>query len=65
MQTEDRIKLQSFTIKIDGEQYRQLMQLHKEEVSKAQFLDLPPEDYPKLTDILAAAIYEGLRRMSL
>ena len=63
MQTEDRIRLQSFTIKIDGEQYRQLMYLQSVAIADAQFQDLPPEEYPKVQDLIAAAISRGLDRM--
>ncbi len=63
MQTEDRIRMQSFTIKIDGEQYRQLMYLQAAEIADAQFQDLPPEDYPKLQDLIAAALARGLSAM--
>ena len=63
MLTEDRIRLQSFTIKIDGEQYRQLMYLQAAEIADAQFQDLPPEEYPKLQDLIAAALSRGLSAM--
>ena len=63
MQTEDRIRLQSFTIKIDGEQYRQLMDLRNAEIAEAQFQDLPIEEWPRLQDILAAALTRGLSAM--
>ena len=63
MQTEDRIRMQSFTIKIDGEQYRQLMDLQAAEIADAQFQDLPPEEYPKLQDLIAAALARGLSAM--
>ena len=63
MQTEDRIRMQSFTIKIDGEQYRQLMDLQRAAIAEAQFQDLPPEDYPKITDLIAAAISRGIEKM--
>ena len=63
MLTEDRIRLQSFTIKIDGEQYRQLMYLQAAEIADAQFQDLPPEEYPKLQDLIAAALSRGLAAM--
>ena len=63
MQTEDRIRMQSFTIKIDGEQYQQLIDLHRAEIADAQFQDLPPEEYPKLQDLIAAAISRGLSAM--
>ena len=63
MMTEDRIRLQSFTIKIDGEQYRQLMYLQAAEIADAQFQDLPPEEYPKLQDLIAAALSRGLSAM--
>lgn len=63
MQTEDRIRMQSFTIKIDGEQYRQLMDLQKAAIAEAQFQDVPPEDYPKLQDLLAAALSRGISAM--
>lgn len=63
MQTEDRIRLQSFTIKIDGEQYRQLMYLHSAAISDAQFQDLPPEEYPQITDLIAAALSRGISAM--
>ena len=63
MQTEDRIRMQSFTIKIDGEQYRQLMDLQRAAIAEAQFQDVPPEDYPKLQDLIAAAIARGLSAM--
>ena len=63
MRTEDRIRMQSFTIKIDGEQYRQLVDLHRAEIADAQFQDLPEEDWPKLQDLIAAAISRGLERM--
>lgn len=63
MQTEDRIRMQSVTIKIDGEQYRQLMDLHAADIADAQFQDLPPEEYPKLQDLIAAALSRGLSAM--
>ena len=63
MQTEDRIRMQSVTIKIDGEQYRQLMYLHAADIADAQFQDLPPEEWPKLQDLIAAAISRGLSAM--
>ena len=63
MLTEDRARLQSFTIKIDGEQYRQLMYLHAADIADAQFQDLPPEEWPKLQDLIAAAISNGLSAM--
>lgn len=63
MITEDRIRLQSFTIKIDGEQYRQLTYLQAAEIADAQFQDLPPEEYPKLQDLIAAALSRGLAAM--
>jgi hypothetical protein len=63
MQTEDRIRMQSFTIKIDGEQYRQLMYLQAAEIADAQFQDLPPEEYPKLQDLIAAALSRGISAM--
>lgn len=63
MQTEDRIRMQSFTIKIDGEQYRQLMDLQAAEIADAQFQDLPPEEYPKLQDLIAAALSRGIAVM--
>ena len=63
MQTEDRIRMQSFTIKIDGEQFRQLMDLQAAEIADAQFQDLPPEEYPKLQDLLAAALARGIAAM--
>lgn len=63
MQTEDRIRMQSFTIKIDGEQYRQLMDLQKAAIAEAQFQDLMPEDYPKITDLIAAALSRGISAM--
>ena len=63
MQTEDRIRMQSFTIKIDGEQYRQLMELQRAAIAEAQFQDLMPEDYPKITDLIAAALARGLSAM--
>ena len=63
MQTEDRIRMQSFTIKIDGEQYRQLMYLHAADIADAQFQDLPPEEWPKLQDLIAAALARGISAM--
>ena len=60
MRTEDRIRMQSYTIKIDGEQYHQLVDLHRAEIADAQFQDLPEEEWPKLQDIIAAAISRGL-----
>ena len=63
MMTEDRIRMQSITIKIDGEQYRQLMYLQAAEIADAQFQDLPPEEYPKLQDLIAAALSRGLSAM--
>ena len=63
MITEDRLRMQSFTIKIDGEQYRQLMYLHAADIADAQFQDLPPEEYPKLQDLIAAALARGLSAM--
>jgi len=63
MITEDRLKLQSYTIKIDGSQFRQLIELQKEAVAEAQFQDLPPEDYPKITDLIAAALSRGIAAM--
>lgn len=63
MQTEDRIRMQSFTIKIDGEQYRQLMDLQAAEIADAQFQDLPPEEWPKLQDLIAAALARGISAM--
>ena len=63
MITEDRIRLQSYTIKIDGEQFRQLTYLQSAAIAEAQFQDLPPEEWPKLTDLIAAAISRGLDRM--
>lgn len=63
MQTEDRLRITSITIKMDGEQYRQLMYLHAADIADAQFQDLPPEEYPKLQDLIAAAISRGLERM--
>ena len=61
--TEDRLRLQSITIKIDGEQYRQLMELYKEAVSDAMFQDVPPEEHPNIKDILTAALFRGLDKM--
>ena len=63
MLTEDRIRLQSYTIKIDGTQFRQLMDLHKAAIADAQFQDLMPEDYPKITDLIAAALSRGIAAM--
>ena len=63
MQTEDRIRMQSITIKIDGEQYRQLMYLQAAEIADAQFQDLPPEEWPKLQDLIAAALSRGISAM--
>ena len=63
MQTEDRIRMQSFTIKIDGEQFRQLMDLQRAAIAEAQFQDVPPEDYPKLQDLIAAALSRGIAAM--
>lgn len=63
MQTEDRLRMQSFTIKIDGEQFRQLMYLQAAEIADAQFQDLPPEEWPKLQDLIAAALARGLSAM--
>ena len=63
MLTEDRIRLQSYTIKIDGVQFRQLMDLHKAAIADAQFQDLMPEDYPKITDLIAAALSRGIAAM--
>ena len=62
-QTEDRIRLQSFTIKIDGKQYRQLMYLQAAKIADAQFQDLPPEEYPNLQDLIAAALSRGISAM--
>lgn len=63
MITEDRLRLQSYTIKIDGPQFRQLMDLHRAAIADAQFQDLPPEDYPKITDLIAAALSRGISAM--
>lgn len=63
MQTEDRLRMQSFTIKIDGEQYRQLMDLQAAEIADAQFQDLPPEEWPKLQELIAAALAMGISAM--
>ena len=63
MLTEDRLRLQSYTIKIDGTQFRQLMDLHKAAIADAQFQDLMPEDYPKITDLIAAALSRGIAAM--
>lgn len=63
MITEDRLRLQSYTIKIDGPQFRQLIELQKEAVAEAQFQDLPPDDYPKITDLIAAALSRGISAM--
>lgn len=63
MLTEDRLRLQSYTIKIDGVQFRQLMDLHKAAIADAQFQDLMPEDYPKITDLIAAALSRGIAAM--
>lgn len=63
MQTEDRIRMQSVTIKIDGEQYQQLMDLQRAAIAEAQFQDVPPEDYPKLQDLIAAALARGISAM--
>ena len=60
MISEDRLRLQSMTIKMDGKQFRQLIDLYEGEVDDARFHDLPEEDWPKVTDILAAAISRGL-----
>lgn len=63
MISEDRLRLQSYTIKIDGPQFRQLMDLHRAAIADAQFQDLMPEDYPKITDLIAAALTRGLSAM--
>lgn len=63
IRTENRIRLQNYTIKIDGEQYQQLVDLYRAEIAEAQFQDLPDEEWPKLQDILAAAIARGLSAM--
>ena len=60
MITEDRLRLQSFTIKIDGQQYRLLKEIYNDAISDAQFQDLPQEEWPKMTDLIAAAIGRGL-----
>lgn len=64
LQTKDRLRLQSYTIKIDGVQFRQLTDLHDAEIEDARFQDLPPDCWPKITDIVAAAISKGLEQMS-
>ena len=61
--TEDRIRLQSFTIKIDGEQHRKLMDLQRAAIADAQFQDIPPEEYPKIADLIAAALSRGISAM--
>lgn len=63
MISEDRLRLQSYTIKIDGSQFRQLMELQRAAISEAQFQDLMPEDYPKITDLIAAALSRGISAM--
>ena len=63
MITEDRLRLQSYTIKIDGSQFRQLMELQRAAIAEAQFQDLMPEDYPKITDLIAAALSRGISAM--
>ena len=63
MITEDRLRMQSVTIKIDGKEYQQLMYLHAADIADAQFQDLPPEDYPKLQDLIAAALSRGISAM--
>lgn len=61
--TEDRLRLQSYTIKIDGPQFKKLYQLYIDAIADAQFQDLPQEEWPKITDIVAAAISRGLDQM--
>ena len=61
--TEDRLRLQSYTIKIDGPQFQKLHELYKDAIADAQFQDLPQEEWPKVTDIIAAAISRGLDHM--
>ena len=63
LQTEDRLRLQSYTIKIDGEQFQQLLEIHKGEILDAHFQDLDPDDYPKITDLIAAALSRGISVM--
>ena len=63
MQTEDRLRMQSVTIKIDGEQYRRLMDLRNAAIAEAQFQDLPIEEWPKMQDLLAAALSRGIEAM--
>ena len=63
MITEDRLRLQSYTIKIDGPQFQMLKQIYNDAISDAQFQDVPPEEYPKITDLIAAAISRGIDRM--
>ena len=63
MQTEDRLRITSITIKMDGEQFQQLMDLQRAAIAEAQFQDVPPEDYPKLQDLIAAALARGISAM--
>lgn len=61
--TEDRLRLQSYTIKIDGPQFQIFKEIYRDAIADAQFQDLPQEEWPKVTDIIAAAISRGLDRM--
>lgn len=61
--TEDRLRLQSCTIKIDGPPFQTLYKLYVDALANAQFQDLPQEEWPKVTDIIAEAISIGLDRM--
>ena len=63
MQTEDRLRITSITIKMDGEQYQQLMDLRNAAIAEAQFQDLPIEEWPRLQDIIATALARGLSAM--
>ena len=63
MITEDRVRMQSVTIKIDGKQHQQLMDLQRAAIAEAQFQDVSPEDYPKLQDLIAAALSRGIEAM--
>ena len=63
MITEDRLRLQSVTIKIDGEQHRKLMDIQQILIKEAQFQDLPPEEWPQIADLISAAISRGINEM--
>ena len=65
MLTEDRLRLQSVTIKIDGPQFQNINHIYKDAIADAQFQDVPPEEWPKITDIIELAIARGLADMYL